>query len=81
MSQSRLKTAANTAAKGVPPGVLKWLTTDDFDEVMDVVLCREFGWSLDYVRSLGVADRAKVEAILNGLNEAENERTKRGHTN
>lgn len=77
MNPARLRTAARLAAQGVPPGHLKWLTHDDFDEVMDVWICREMnGWTLDYVQSLGAADRAKVEAIINGLNEGTNEKAK-----
>jgi hypothetical protein len=55
------------------------LTEEQFDEVMDIVICRELGWTLDYVRGLGAVDRAKVEAIINGLTEGENERNKAKH--
>lgn len=78
LSPHRLRTAAKLAAEGVPAGYLKALTEDDFDEVMDVVICKEMKWTLDYVRSLGAVDRTAVEAIINGLHEGENEKVKRG---
>jgi hypothetical protein len=57
-------------AKGVPPGVLKRLTTDDYFEVIEFTIAERFGWELEYVRNLGMLDRMKCLAWMGGTNQA-----------
>lgn len=70
MRRNQLQKASLLAAKGVPPGHLKALTEELYEQVTEIVICERFHWTLDYVRGLGADDYMQVRAVVSGLNEA-----------
>jgi hypothetical protein len=58
-------------AKGVQPGILDWLTHEDFQVVSEVMIAEKFGWTLDYVRDLGSVDFDLIMTVISGKNKAQ----------